>query len=116
METVSKTQKRLANLKPWKKGECPNINGRPNGQRNYVTIYREALKKIGEAKNLTPEEVEDLLYSSGLSKALKGDYNFFRDTLDRLHGKPMQRTETDITSAGEKLENPIVAAIITALQ
>jgi hypothetical protein len=93
----------LANLKPpFKKGQSGNPKGLPTGQRNYATIYREAMLKIGNSMNMTPEEVEDLLHQSGITKAIKGDYQFYRDTLDRLHGKPVQ--PTDLTTAGEKLE------------
>lgn len=85
----------LANLKkPWKKGDpSPNPSGRPAGQRNYATIYREALQKLAAAKNVTPEELEDLIEQTGLGKALDGDYKFFQDIRDRIHGKPKQAVE-----------------------
>jgi len=76
---------------PWKKGDpSPNPNGRPKGQRNFAVIYREALEKIAKTQNMTPEEIEDIMLQSGLKKAIKGDYQFYRDTFDRLHGKPEQ--------------------------
>lgn len=86
----TKVNKGHANLKPCKKGETHNPNGRPKGQRNYATIYREALRKIAEKQNMTPEEMEEIMLQSGLTKAMKGDYAFYRDTLDRLHGKAPQ--------------------------
>lgn len=85
METAEKQRGR-----PFAKGKCPNPSGRPKGQRNYATLYRIALQKIGEARDMTPEQVEEELHQSGLDKALKGDYAFYRDTLDRLHGRPAQ--------------------------
>jgi hypothetical protein len=96
------------NLIPPVKGERRNPDGRPKGQRNYATIYREALRKIGEAQNMTPEEVEDILHQSGLKNALKGNYKFYQDTLDRLHGKPVQENKTDLTSGGEKIDGFVV--------
>lgn len=97
------TDKRLKNLKkPWKAGDpSPNPSGRPVGQRNYATIYREALKRIAEAKGKTPEEVEEMMEQVGLDKALSGDFNFFKDVRDRIHGKPMQ--PQDVTSGGEPI-------------
>lgn len=77
----------------WKEGESGNEKGRPKGRRNFATIYHEAIKKIGESQGKTPEEIEDILHQSGLAKALKGDFNFYRDTMDRLHGKPLQKAE-----------------------
>ena len=76
-----------ANLVPFKKGQSGNPKGKAKGQRSYATIYREALKKIGETQNMTPEEVEDLLHKSGLANALKGNFAFYKDALDRLHGQ-----------------------------
>ena len=96
METVKKTgkAKREANLTSWKKGDpSPNPNGRPNGQRNYETIYWEAMRKIGETRNMTPEQVEDLMLQSGLTKAITGDYRFYQDALNRKHGMPKKSPE-----------------------
>jgi len=90
METKGKTKGGIANLKPCKPGETHNPNGRPLGQRNYATIYREALRKIGETKGMTSDQVEEELLETGLGKALKGDFNFYRDTFDRTHGKAPQ--------------------------
>lgn len=88
------TDKRLKNLKaPWKKGETPNPNGRPLGQRNYKTIYNEALQKLATLNGKTKEEIEDEIISSGLMLARKGDYRYYKDTLDRLYGTAVQHTE-----------------------
>jgi hypothetical protein len=88
------------NLIPCKKGETANPNGRPKGQRNYSTIYREALIRIGAAESKTPEELEDELLESGFKMAKK-DYRFYKDVLDRIHGTAT--IKTDITSLGEKI-------------
>lgn len=88
--------------KPFKKGKTGNENGRPLGQRNYATIYREALIKLGQQNNKKPEELELDLVQSGFVNARKGDYRFYKDVLDRVHGTAVQNT--DIKSGGEKLE------------
>ncbi len=75
------------NLIPCKPGQTANPNGRPKGQRDYKTIYREALIKIGKTQNMTPEEIEETMEQVGLKKALKGDFRFQKDIKDRLHGK-----------------------------
>jgi len=77
-------------LPPMKKGETRNPNGRPKGQRNYKTIAWEAMKKLADASDKTPEEIEELINLTGLKKALKGDYQFYRDHQDRIHGKAPQ--------------------------
>ncbi len=80
----------IANLKPFKKGQSGNPEGKKVGQRNYATIYREALIKLASINNKTPEELEEEILSSGLLNARKGDYRFYKDILDRLYGQPKQ--------------------------
>ena len=94
------TNKNTAGLKePWKKGESGNPNGRPLGQRNYATIYREALIKLAEMNGMEPEQMETDILLKGLASARKGDYRFWKDVHDRLHGQPKQKIEeqSDVT-------------------
>jgi hypothetical protein len=87
--------KRLKNLEKgtWEKGESGNPNGRPLGQRNYATIYKEALIKLAKLNDKSPEELENEIISTGLLNARKGNYAFYKDVLDRLHGQATQKTE-----------------------
>lgn len=89
----NKVRPQNKHLKPLKKGETANPNGRPLGQRNYATIYREALIKLATLNDKSPEELENEILSSGILNARKGDYRFYKDILDRLHGTPVQKTE-----------------------
>ena len=91
----------------FKEGQSGNPKGRPVGQRNFATIYKEALKKIAENQNMTPEELEELIVQSGLKNALKGDYRFYQDTHDRIHGKPKQAIEV-----GGDPDNPVIHKVI----
>ena len=81
------------NLIPCKPGETHNPNGRPLGQRNYATLYREALLKLAEINKKTPIELENEIVSNALLAARKGDYRFYKDILDRLYGTPVNHTE-----------------------
>ena len=85
--------------KPFEKGETGNPNGRPLGQRNYATIYREALIKLAEMNGMEPEQMETDILLKGLASARKGDYRFWKDVHDRLHGQPKQKIEeqSDVT-------------------
>lgn len=86
----------------WKKGgPTPNPNGRPNGQRNYATIYKEALIKLGTLNGKTPDELEEEIISKGILNARSGNYSFYKDVLDRLHGQAI--ASTDITSGGKPI-------------
>lgn len=89
------TDIRLQNLKPWKKGVSANPSGRPKGQRNYVTIYKEALIKLGTEKGLTPKDIEIELVQSGIKYANKGNYPFYKDILDRMYGSVNKDKEAD---------------------
>ena len=88
-ENRDKTEERPQN-KNLKRDAGP---GRPKGQRNYATIYKAALKKIAEAKNMTSEEIEEMLVKTGLGKALEGDYKFYKDVQDRIHGQATQKVD-----------------------
>ncbi|NLE26883.1 MAG: hypothetical protein GX625_16390 [Clostridiaceae bacterium] len=81
------------NLKPFKSGESGNPNGRPKGQKNYATLYREALIKLAKANKKTPDELELEILSKGILNARAGDYRFYKDLLDRLHGTAISRAE-----------------------
>lgn len=80
-ENRSKTDKRLKNLK------TDAGPGRPPGQKNYATLYREALIKLAEVNNTTPDDLELSILRKGIMNARSGDYRFYKDLLDRLHGQ-----------------------------
>lgn len=101
----------IANLKPWKKGVRVPGSGRPKGQRDYATIYKEALIKLASANGITADELENDILQKGLALSRKGDYRFYKDTLDRLHGQPKQAL--DITSGGKELPTPIYQGMST---
>lgn len=77
----------------WKQGESGNPNGRPLGQKNYATLYREALIKLAKLNNKSPDELELDILSKGILNARAGDYRFYKDLLDRLHGTAISRAE-----------------------
>lgn len=86
----SKKRGNPQNLKPFEKGTSGNPAGRRQGQRNYATIYRLALEKIADAKGMSADDIEMAIVMKGVEKALKGDYKFSENILDRIHGKPVQ--------------------------
>lgn len=84
-----------------KGGKSPNPSGRPKGQKNYLTLYREALEKIGRLNGKEPNELELEIVMSGISKARKGDYRFYKDTLDRVHGPVTIKVDSDVNVTSE---------------
>lgn len=101
-ENRDKTEKRDKRLDNLKTDAGP---GRPPGQRNYATIYREALIKLATLNDKSPEELENEILSSGILNARKGDYRFYKDILDRTYGMPVQKIESETVLKIEKLED-----------
>jgi hypothetical protein len=92
------------NIKPrWKKGESGNSAGRPKGSRNYKTLFREAYVAIAKDFKLgkDPDVLLVEILKRGIKEALKGNYSFYKDIMDRLYGKP--KSETNVSLKEEKL-------------
>jgi len=88
------------NLKPFKKGQTGNPNGRPKGSslRDIKVVLQDLLS---QEKNGT--QLIDGLMSVVVNKALKGDLKAVDMLLSYTFGKATQRTE--ITgSEGEKID------------
>ena len=86
----------LQNLKPFKKGQSGNPNGRPK------------LPDIKEALELLLSDVEsgktklEMVINALYKRAIKGDVRAIQELLDRMYGKAQQKT--DITTGGEKIK------------
>jgi hypothetical protein len=92
------------NIKPrWKKGESGNPAGRPKGARNYRTLFREAYVAIARDLKLgkDPDALLVEILKRGIKEALKGNYPFYKDIMDRLYGKP--KSETSVNLREERL-------------
>jgi hypothetical protein len=71
-------------------GVVLNPAGRPKGSLDFKTKFYNVVEKIAEQNDITPNEVEEQLMLVGYKKAKDGDYSFYRDLMDRVHGKPIQ--------------------------
>ena len=94
------------NLKPAKKGEVRNPNGRPKGALNRSTIARKWLEVNQSLKNpLTGENEtmsqEDLMTLALIKKAREGDVAAYKALMDSGYGAPLQQVEQTI------LEQPL---------
>lgn len=94
-----------------KKGVVLNPNGRPKGSEDFKTKFYKVIDKLAKQNNITADEVEEQLLLVGYKKAKDGDYSFYRDLMDRIHGKPLQKQETDVTSNGETVQGAIINII-----
>lgn len=107
------TKKQLANLKPPKKGEVRNPNGRPKGALGIKTVLRKWLEAEQNAKNPFTNEEEkmtqlDVIILQQLVKARKGDTTAFNTLIDRFFGRAKQTLEVDVdhTTNGENITEP----------
>lgn len=87
MALPKKVDKRLSNPHLFKKGQSGNPKGKPPGTKNYNTLFDLALKEIAKKNGIPLKMAETRLIAKGLSSAFQGDYNFYRDALDRRFGK-----------------------------
>ena len=104
-------KKSLQNLKPMKKGETRNPNGRPKGGLNSKTILNKFLSLQQKFKNPVTGEFENMsvyevMSLSIIAKARKGDLNAYKEILDRLEGKAQQKI--DHTTDGEAINKVTV--------
>ena len=89
------------NLKPFKKGEVTNPNGRPKGSKNRSTIVRELLEYASKQKNVLTGEEQTLTQEQAITlamllKAGKGDVNAYKALMDSGYGSPVQQVEQTI--------------------
>jgi hypothetical protein len=94
--------------KPFAKGTSGNPKGRPLGSRDRRTVIRDALIRIGEKKNMTPEEIEDAIQVAGIEKALKGSFFHYQEISNGLYGKITDKSEIEVK--GKTLADIIAAA------
>ncbi len=92
IEITEKTEvKQKSHL--FQKGVSGNPAGRPKGSLDFKTKFYNVIDKLAKQNNISAEEVEEQLMLVGYKKAKEGDFGFYRDLMDRLHGKPINRNE-----------------------
>ena len=94
------------NLRPAKKGEVRNPNGRPKGSRNRSTIAREWLEVTQYMTNpITGEkeklEQQDIMTLGIIKKARDGDVNAYKALMDSAYGQPLQQIQQEVSKIDE---------------
>lgn len=101
----------LQNLKPFKKGEVANPNGRP---RKYVSLLKEQGYKLSEINDgiqalmsMTPKELKEvennpnataleLTVTKAILKSMSNGSLYSMDTLmNRVYGKPKEQVDVN---------------------
>ncbi len=95
-------KQRYANLKPFKKGQSGNPNGRPKKIPALETILLE---------NMTDEKngyaYVDLIVKKLRDKAIAGDFKAIEYLLNRIYGKPKDNFKNKIESK-EEIEKSLI--------
>lgn len=83
---------------------------KPVGAQSFKVKWADFIEKVAAQNNKTPNEIDEQLLAVAFKKARDGDYAFYRDTQDRIFGKPLQTTELtgkdgkDLFEPSEKLK------------
>lgn len=79
------------------------LGGKKPGSLDFKTKFEMFLDKLAKKNDMTPQEIDEQLFAVAYKKAKEGDYQFWRDVHDRVYGKPLQKSETDVTSGGKPI-------------
>jgi len=93
-ETIDNKQSIIKRVKSKKSGgmvfvpgQSGNPAGRPKGTKNFSTLMDLAVKDISKANKITEDQVWQVLIKKGYSEASRGNFQFYKDILDRYFGE-----------------------------
>ncbi len=69
------------------RGEYEGGPGRPKGSKNWQTDFNEAVKSIAKKLKKTESEIRTMLLEKGIAESLQGNYNFWKEIIERNYGK-----------------------------
>jgi len=105
--------KRLKNLRPpWKKGEEVKGRGRPLGKRSFDTIYEAALQTLAKKEGTTPQKIENEILAKGVLMSRRGQFNFYKDTMDRRQGQAAQIVKVEVSEEVKKKSALTIATFL----
>jgi len=93
--------------KKFKEGN-PGGPGRPKGTRDWKTDFEEAIKIVAKETGKTISEVRTAILIRGISEARRGNYNFWKEILDRDYGKVSQGLDFGADETIESIKIEIV--------
>lgn len=89
-QTAKISEKSLANLKPWKKGQSGNVRGRPK-KLEITKIYERILRKKKNRKQIE-ENVVEMIGSKRMMSVL-----LLREMAERTEGKVADVVDMNVT-------------------
>jgi hypothetical protein len=94
--------------KKFRKGN-PGGPGRPAGLRDWSTDFNEAIKVIAKQTGKKESEIRTELLIRGISEARGGNFNFWREIIERDYGKAKENITIETKN---KLTDEQLARII----
>lgn len=82
-------------------GTSGNPAGRPKGSVNFSTLFDRVARKIAADNKITEEEAVEFLITMAFKEAKRGNFNFYKDLMDRKFGKPVESIHVAGALAGE---------------
>ncbi len=61
--------------------------GREKGITNFKTDFDEVVEEIAKANNISFSDARKILLKKAYSEAKNGQFNFYKDIIDRYYGK-----------------------------
>lgn len=75
------------------KGVSGNPEGKPEGTVGFKTMFDQTLKEIAKLNKIKEPEAFQILFKQAYLQAKQGNFNYFKDIMDRYYGKPVQSLE-----------------------
>lgn len=82
-------------------GHDPRRNLKGNPGSGYKQKWDKAVTQVAKEKGITKDEADMELFKVAYEQALKGNFQFFKDAMDRVYGPVKTETMMNV----ENLEN-----------
>lgn len=80
-------------------GSHLNDEGKKAGTLDFKTQWFNFIEKVAKQNDLEPIDIDNEIFAMVLKEMRKGNFQFYKDTKDRLHGKAKE--SLDLSSDGE---------------
>lgn len=78
-------------------GISGNPEGKPPGTKNFSTDFDEAVEDIAIEENITKSEARKMLLKKAYYEAKGGNFNFYKDIIDRDYGKVKENVDVGVS-------------------
>lgn len=73
------------------------LNKGTGKEKSFIEFYDTICEDIAKKNNMSVDEVKEVIYKVGYAKAKEGNYQFYKDILDRIHGQATANTKSEHT-------------------